>query len=155
MEWLDEEWDGEIKVEKRKTEETANTKQKRRKIEPLVGWGDKLENPAPCVRTWLVQDSIQEDDEEKADWRLKVPSIQQTPSQKLRQMEWDSGERFREEIDNPEDEITTKKAEKAKTGKMSKNEMKEPASKLSWGKVKITKPSSPEQEQEVNLSSHE
>ena len=80
MEWLDEEWDGEIKVEKRKTEETANTKQKRRKIEPLVGWGDKLENPAPCVRTWLVQDSIQEDDEEKADWRLKVPSIQQTPS---------------------------------------------------------------------------
>ena len=72
-------------------EDAANNKQKRRKLEPLVGWGEKLENPVPCVRTWLLQDSIQEEDEE-ADWRLKVPSIQQTPSQKLRQMEWDFGQ---------------------------------------------------------------
>ena len=53
MEWLDEEWDGEIKEEKRKTEETANTKQKRRKLEPLVGWGDKLDNPATFIRTCI------------------------------------------------------------------------------------------------------
>ena len=97
MEWLNEEWDGEIKEEKRKPEDTANIKQKRRKLEPLVGWGEKLDNPAPSIRTWLFQDSSQEEEEE-TDWRLKVPSPQQTPSQKLKQMEWDFGQRFREAI---------------------------------------------------------
>ena len=62
MEWLNEEWDGEIKEEKRKPEDTANIKQKRRKLEPLVGWGEKLDNPAPCIRAWLLQDSSQEEE---------------------------------------------------------------------------------------------
>ena len=50
MEWLNEEWDGEIKEEKRKPEKEMKSSQKRRKLEPLVGWGEATANPAPCVR---------------------------------------------------------------------------------------------------------
>ena len=56
------------------------------------------------------------------------------PSQKLKQMEWNFGQKF---APLPEEEIPTKKAGKAKTGKLTKKEMKELASqnqKLSWGK---------------------
>ena len=38
----------------------------------------------------------------------KIPSPQQAPSQKLKQMEWDFGQKFREEIPKAEEEITTK-----------------------------------------------
>ena len=93
MEWLNNEWDGEIKEEKRKPEDTSNIKQKRRKLEPLVGWGEKLYNRAPCIRTWLHRDSSQD---EETDWRLKVPSPQQTHSQKLKHMERNFGQKFRE-----------------------------------------------------------
>ena len=63
------------------------------------------------------------------------------------QMEWDFGQKFREEIPKAEGEITIKKAGKARTGKMTKKEMKELASKnqkLSWGTGKTTKSSSPD-----------
>ena len=64
-------------------------KNKRRKLDPLVGWGEKADVPAPCVRTCLLVDSIQE---EETDWRLKLPSPHQVPSQKLKQMEWNFGQ---------------------------------------------------------------
>ena len=35
MEWLNEEWDGEIKEEKRKPEKEMKSSQKRRKLEPI------------------------------------------------------------------------------------------------------------------------
>ena len=68
-------------------------KNKRRKLAPLVGWGEKANVPAPCVRTWLLMDSFQEEEEE-TDWRLTLPSPQQVPSQKLKQMEWNFGQKF-------------------------------------------------------------
>ena len=61
-EWMDEEWDGEIKEEKRKPGEGVSGKNKRRKLNPLGGWGKKADVPAPCVRTWLLMDSIQEEE---------------------------------------------------------------------------------------------
>ena len=64
MEWLDEEWDGEIKEEKRKPDGGIMVKNKRRKLDPLVDWGEKADVPAPCVRTWLMMDSFHEEEEE-------------------------------------------------------------------------------------------
>ena len=37
MEWMDEKWDEEIKEEKRKSEEDVSVKNRRRKLDPLVG----------------------------------------------------------------------------------------------------------------------
>ena len=94
MEWLDKEWDGEIKEEKRKPEKDMKSSQKRRKLEPLVGWGEAAANPAPCVRTWLLQDYILEE-ESDTDWRLKTPSPAHMPTSKLRQMELNFGQSLR------------------------------------------------------------
>ena len=62
MEWLDKEWCVEIKQEKRKRNGGITVKNKRRKLDPLVDWGEKADVPAPCVRTWLLMDSIQEEE---------------------------------------------------------------------------------------------
>ena len=43
MEWLEEEWDGEIKEEKRKPDENKVIKIKRMKLDPLVKWGEKAD----------------------------------------------------------------------------------------------------------------
>ena len=93
MEWMEEEWDGEIKEEKRKPDEMRIVKNKRMKLDPLVDWGEKAGITAPCVRTWLLMDSIQEE-EDVTDWRLKQTSPQQEPSQKLKQMEWNFEQKF-------------------------------------------------------------
>ena len=137
MEWLEEEWDGEIKEEKRKPDENKVIKNKRMKLDPLVDWGEKADIAAPCVRTWLLMDSIHEE-EDATDWRLKLPSPQQEPSQKLKQMEWNFGQKF---APVPVEDIPTKKAGKPKTGKLTKKEQKElftTNQKLSWGKADMS-----------------
>ena len=95
-------------------------KNKRLKLDPLVDWGEKAEITAPCVRTWLLMDSIHEE-EDVTDWRLKQTSPQQEPSQKLKQMEWNFGQKF---APVPAEEIPTSKPGKPKTGKLTKKEKK-------------------------------
>ena len=112
-------------------------KNKRMKLDPLVDLGEKADIAAPCVRTWLLMDSIHEE-EYAADWRLKLQSPQQEPSQKLKQMEWNFGQKF---APVPVEEIPTKKAGKPKTGKLTKKEQKElftTNQKLSWGKADMS-----------------
>ena len=74
---MTEEWDGEVNEEKRKPEIEMKSSQKRRK--PLVEWGEATSNPAPCIRTWLLQDTILEEGS-GADWRHKSTSPEQMPS---------------------------------------------------------------------------
>ena len=91
---MNEEWDGEVKEDKRKPEIEMKSSQKRRKLEPLVEWGEATSNPAPCVRTWLLQDTILEE-EKCTDWRQKTTSPAQMPTSKMRQMELNFGQRLR------------------------------------------------------------
>merc|ERR1711947_17730 len=114
MEWLDEEWDGEVKEEKRKTEGSKPGTKKLR-LEPLVEWGQAAK--APCVRSWLLGcNELEEEEDSSKDWRQTLPSPSQIPSAKLKQMELSCTE-------------VKWKLGKAKTGKLSKKEMKDLASK--------------------------
>ena len=124
MEWLDEEWDGEVKEEKRKTE-GSKPGTKKLKLEPLVEWGQATK--APCVRSWLLGcTELEEEEDSSKDWRQTLPSPSQIPSAKLKQMELDFGQGVRKE--SPCTEVKWKLG-KAKTGKLSKKEMKDLASK--------------------------
>ena len=78
---------------------------------------------------------------------------------KLKQMEWDFGQRFRDAGTITENETSTRKSGKVKNGKLGKKDMKELASKnrkLSWEQSKSTQKRVPEQDQELErLSSQE
>jgi hypothetical protein len=96
MEWMNKEWGGEVKEEKRKPEIDMKSSQKRRKLEPLVEREEATSNPAPCVRTWLLQDTILEE-ESGTDRRQKTTSAVQMPSSKMRQS-WTLARGWKERI---------------------------------------------------------
>ena len=69
---------------------------------------------------------------------------------KLKQMEWDFGQRFRDAGTITENETSTRKSGKVKNGKFGKKDMKELESKnrkLSWEQSKSTQKRVPEQDQ--------
>ena len=79
---------GDAKEDKRKEdmEKTDLPTQKRLKMSPLVDWGEVEASPAPCVRTWLLEKTVPED-EIGTNWRERTPMDTQTPSTKLKQLE--------------------------------------------------------------------
>ena len=88
-------------------------------MEPIVEWGEATANPAPCVRTWLLQETILEEGSDP-DWRQKTPSPAQMPTSKMRQMELNFGQRLKGvdlEVDS------NWKSGKTATGKLTKKEM--------------------------------
>ena len=133
MEWMDEEWDGDMKEEKRKPEVELKASQKRRKLEPLVEWGEATSTPSHCVRTWLLQDTILEE-EKVTDWRQKTTSPEQMPSSRMKQMELDFGQALKGGLQSD----NKWKSGKVPTGRLSKKEMRLLAStnqKINWKEV--------------------